>query len=225
MAAWNGFDFFIFLILTMNTILGMSRGASKEIVSTICLSTALIICIKYTIPLANFLNSSPTVTDALNVDLFQNFMKAIGAGPLTAGLLYQIAYSLSLLICFVGTFSVCEAGLSVTGFSESFSFPYAAVSRKVGGALGFTRGYIISLIFISIIAFHLLKDGSAFISGSFFVRTFASQALKLDALISAQEPENYQQLYQNKPYNEQDLYKNFPQQPTKPVQPNQMQQQ
>ncbi len=206
MGSWNGLDFFIFLILTINTVLGMSRGATKEIISTMCLSAALIGTIKFTVPLATFFNSSPIMNNVVDNKLTQNFMMAIGAGHLTAGLLIQTMYSISLLICFVGVFSLCEAGLSVTGFIEAFSFPYALLNRKVGGSLGFLRGYIISLIFLVIVMLHV-NIGRDFLAGSFFVNLFQSQAQTLDNLITSRNAANYNQLYQNQPYNEQNLYK------------------
>jgi|GEM_PF-1546419 len=223
MANWNGLDFFIFLILVLNTILGMARGATKEIISMMCLSIALIFSIRFTVPLANFFNSSPQITDVIDSPFVQNFMTAIGSGPLTTGLLNQVMYSISLLICFVGVFSLCEAALTVTGFTEFFSFPYAALNRKVGGTLGFTRGYIISLIFISIML-HIYKAGDIpgqdFISGSFFARLFKPQAQRLDNLISSQQPEKYYQLYQDQPYSAEDVYRELrkPETPTLPQQ-------
>ncbi len=226
---WNGLDFFVFLILVLNTILGLARGATREIISMMCLSAALIFSIVFTVPLTNFFNSSPLANAVVTSIFVQNFMAAIGAGPLTTYLLNQIMYSISLLICFVGVFCLCEAGLSVTGFVEFFSFPYAALNRKVGGALGFTRGYIICLIFLSILILHIYRAsniGGNFIGGSFFVNLFQSQIIKIDELISSQRPENYQQLYQNQPYNEQEIYKQlnkpeltFPTNPQSPSSP------
>src|SRR5205085_4360245 len=125
---WNGFDFLIFLILVLNTILGMARGATKEIISMMCLSMALIITIKFTVPLAGFFNSSPLISGVVSNNVVQNFMLAIGAGPLTEDLLDQIFYGLSLLVCFVGTFSICEGALNYTGFVQVFSFPYATLN-------------------------------------------------------------------------------------------------
>lgn len=220
MASWNGLDFFIFLILVINTVLGMSRGASKEIISLMCLSAALIFSIKFTVPLANFFNSSPLMNNVVDNSMTRNFMSAIGAGPLTTSSLSELMYCISLLICFVGVFSLCEAGLSISGFTESFSFPYAALNRKVGGALGFTRGYIISLLFLSIVSLHL-NIGKDFLSGSFFANLFSSQTQTFDGLISAQKPENYNQLYQNQPYKAEDIYKTLgkPEQPLPPQQP------
>src|SRR3990167_1645354 len=100
MDTWNGLDFFIFLIFASSTILGMVRGATREIISMMCLSVALIFSIKFTIPLAVFFNRSPLINNVVDNPFMQNFMQAIDAGPLTPELLAQIFYSISLLICF-----------------------------------------------------------------------------------------------------------------------------
>lgn len=212
---WNGLDFFILLILAVNTMMGLSRGATKEIISMMCLSIGLIFTIKFTIPLAAFFNSSPLINDVVNNKLIENFMIAINAGPLTANLLKQIFYSISLLLCFVGSFSVCEAVLSFSGFGEVFSFPFAAVNRQVGGTLGFTRGFVITLILLSILTLHIFSTSNAIMTtniftGSYFVNLFRTPTAKLDYLISAQKPESYREIYKDKNlYNETDLYKNI----------------
>src|SRR5947207_726926 len=121
MGNWNGLDFFIFLIFFVNTMYGMSRGATKEIISLMCLSVALIFTIRFTIPLTHFINSSPSINNVLTAAPIQNFMAAIGADPLNADFLSQLSYGLSVLICFVGVFSVAEAVL-VSSFSEMFTF-------------------------------------------------------------------------------------------------------
>lgn len=202
MDSWNGLDFFIFLIFAANTVLGMQRGASREIISMMCLSAALIFMIKFTVPLAMFLNRSPLINDVVNNQFMQNFMIAIGAGPLTADLLMEIMYCISMLICFVGVFSVCEAGLTASGVHESFSFPYATLSRKIGAALGCTRAYILTLLLLSILSLHLLKSspigGGDWISGSFFARLFQSSTVMMDQMITNRKPEDYQKLFQNK---------------------------
>src|SRR3990167_372539 len=131
----------------------------------------------------------------------QNFMIAIGAGPLTSELLMEVMYSISMLICFVSVYSICEGGLNVTGVHESFTFPYATLSRKVGGALGCTRGYIITLIFLSIINLHLLKGGAPggeFISGSFFAKLFQSATVKLDEMITSRKAEDYNKIFEDR---------------------------
>ena len=204
MDAWNGLDFFIFLIFASNTILGMVRGAIREIISMMCLSVALIFMIKFTVPLARFCNSSPLISNVVNNSIMQNFMQAIGAGPITPDLLYQIFYSLSLLICFMFPFSLCEGALSHMGVMEMYTFPYVVWDRKVGGALGCIRGYVFSLLFIVVLTLHIfaVSTAPAFLEGSFFINLFKGSALSLDHLVSAQQPEKYNEIYKGK-----DLYK------------------
>ena len=162
MNSWNGFDFLIFLIFAANTILGMSRGALKEIISMMCLSVGLIFAIKFTIPLADLFNQSPLIVDVVNNIFIQNFMHAINAGGVHLRFTLPDILFLSLLICFVGAFSICEGALAVAGVEGVFSFPYAVLNRKVGAALGCTRGYVISIIFIYIITLHIFKNDDRF---------------------------------------------------------------
>lgn len=197
---WNGLDFLIFLIFTVNVIHGMVRGATKEIISLMCISAALIITIKFTVPMANFFNSSPLIVNVVDNKIIQNFMVAIGAGPLTPDLLKQTFYCISMLICFVGTFSVCEAALSRPGFVEVFSFPYATLNRKVGAALGCTRGYIFVLFFLLIasLLFRVTPMGQSLFSGSYFARLFKSTIKQLDELIIGQQPEKYKEIFKDR---------------------------
>lgn len=129
-------------------------------------------------------------------------MLQIGAGTLTADMLYQISYSLSLLVCFTGAYSACEAGLSVTGAVEAFPFTYAALNRKIGGALGAVRGYVISLLVISIVTLHIFSGNYMVYGGSFFVGLFQSQTQQFDQIISGQQPDRYREIYEGK-----DLFK------------------
>lgn len=71
---WNGLDFFVFLILVLNTIRGMSRGAGKELIALMCLSAALIFSIKFTVPLADFLKTSPMMVSAVDNTFIRNFL-------------------------------------------------------------------------------------------------------------------------------------------------------
>lgn len=202
MGNWNGLDFFIFLIFFVNTMYGMSRGAMKEIISMMCLSVALIFTIRFTVPLANFIDTSPSINNVITATPVKNFMAAIGADPLTADFLAQLAYALSVLICFVGAFSVSEAVL-VSSFSEMFTFPYALWNRKVGAALGATRGYVISVIFIMIIGLHIFvhdnrRTYDEFARGSYFIGLFEGAAMRLDQIILGQEVTRYQEIYRDK---------------------------
>ncbi|MHB1949017.1 MAG: CvpA family protein [Gammaproteobacteria bacterium] len=209
MSNWSGLDFFIFLIFFLNLVLGASRGATKEIVSMMCLSVALIFTIKFTIPLTKFLNTSPLIQNVLQSKIIQNFMNAIGAGPLTADMLAEMTYCISLGICFVGVFSACEAMLSVVGFKEVFSFPYAALNRKVGAALGTVRGYVLATILVSMLIIHIFKHNE--IKDSYFVDLLRSSAYKLDSIIRHQQVERYGEIYnESTKYNESNVYQTVP---------------
>ncbi len=206
MNSWNGLDFFVFLILVVNTIRGMSRGAGKELIALMCLSAALIFSIKFTVPLANFLDQSPIMVSAVDNKFIRNFLHSIDAGPFTLGMAYELMYTISLLICFVSVFSITEACITFSGYAESLTITQAVVYRKIGAAIGFTRGYIISLVFLSILTLHIFKNESPkFVSGSFFINLFSSQIKKFDDMISSQQPENYQELYKSQPVNEQEI--------------------
>jgi len=221
MSNWNGLDFFIFLIFFVNTMLGMSRGAMKEIISMMCLSVALIFTIRFTVPLSDFLNSTPLFDEKSlyygwwTVGVVKNFMAVIGADQITLNLLRELSYSISMLICFVGTFSICEAVL-VSKFSEMFSFPFAVWNSKVGAALGATRGYVVAMIFIIIFSLHIFKNdnrevANQFMSNSYFISLFKNSALKIDSIIGGQDPTRYQEIYQDKDlFNEKSIEKIVP---------------
>jgi hypothetical protein len=196
---WNGLDFFIFLILALNAIQGMSRGTAKEILSMMCLSIALIFSIKFTLPLTNFINSSPLAHGVLSTPMIQRFMHAIGAGSLTLQLLHQIMYSISLLVCFVGIFCVLEATLTSSNVSQSMPLHEVLINRKVSSAIGLTRGYIINLIFLSIFTLHISGADNKFVRDSFFAKLFHTQTVKLDRIIRNQKPEDYKEIYKNQP--------------------------
>ena len=209
MSDWSGLDFFIFLIFFLNLVLGASRGATKEIVSMMCLSVALIFTIKFTIPLTKFLNSSPLIQNVLTSKFIQNFMASIGAPPLTGDMLAEMTYCISLGICFVGVFSACEAMLSIVGFKEVFSFPYAALNRKVGAALGTVRGYVLATILVSMLVIHIFKNGE--IKDSHFVNILSGSAYKLDSIIRHQQVERYNEIYnESTKYNESNVYQVVP---------------
>lgn len=229
MSSWNGLDFFVFLIFLLNTILGMARGATREIIAMMCLCASLIFMIKFTVPLAAFFNNSPLISDMINNVMTVNFMKAIGAGPLTDKLLGQLFYCISLLVCFVGIFSITSAVLHFAGFQEAFSFPFATMSKKVGGGLGFVRGYIFSLIFLLILVHIFNKENNSainnsFINQSFFYGIFESSVNKLDQIIIGQNPDKYREIFQGKNlYTPEEMFKHVNE--SQPVFPQQQQQQ
>ncbi len=199
MDSWNGLDFIIFLILAVNTLLGMSRAAAKEIISTICLCLALICTIKFTLPLAGFFNASPLAYKVVTSQYVQNFIASLGLTAITENTLHQIFYSISLLVCFVGVFSIGEGVLAMSGILEVYSFPYAWLNRKLGAALGAVRGYVIVLILISITVLHVFKDvNNPLFTGSTFVKLFYKSAERLDSIIYKQKPEEYHNIFKDK---------------------------
>lgn len=216
MSGWNGLDFLVFLIFFANMVLGMTRGATKEIISLMCLSVALIFTIKFTIPLQHILMSSPLIHDVLTSSFIQNFTDTIGLDPLSRETLRELSFTLSVLLWFTGAFCISEA-MMVSGFVETFSFPYAVWNRKVGAGIGCTRGYIICVILIMVCNGHLLRNsqhvGTLF-SGSYFVRLFTPAAQKLDSLIQGQQVERYYEIYQDRNlFTPADLQKTLEKQP------------
>ncbi len=194
MSSWTGLDFFFFLVFLLNTLLGMSRGATKEIISMMCLSAALVVMIQFTIPMTKFMNSSPLITDVVTAKMTQNFMRAIDMPPLTEATILHFNYCVSLLVCFVGTFGALEAVLTVTGIQEVYHFPYAIADRKLGATLGATRGFVIVLIFIIILEHLFVGDAPR----SKFIDLLGNSAKKLDELVEAQAPERFQEILQDK---------------------------
>jgi hypothetical protein len=180
-------------------IQGMSRGTAKEIISLMCLSIALIFSIKFTIPLAHFLNTSPLLQTVLTTPMVQRFMHMIGAGALTLSLLEQMMYSISLLVCFVGIFTILEAALTTTSIVQTMPLHQILINRKVSSVIGLTRGYVIGLIFLSIITLHLVNDNTQFVRESFFVKLFYSQTRRLDHIIRHQKPDDFKEIYKNQP--------------------------
>src|SRR5579872_657038 len=208
MSGWTGLDFFIFLIFLVNTLLGMARGGMKEIISLISLCAALVIMIKFTVPLTKFLNSTPLITEVITSNFVQNFMRAIEMPPLTESMLLQVGYCISLLICFVGTFSVCDAVLAYSSMMEAFGFTMAVTNRKMGAALGSTRGFVLVLIFIIVLE-HLFAGHTP---ASNFINLLGGSAKKMDDLISAQAPERYLEILQDKNlYNQENVLKDLSQ--------------
>ncbi len=172
----------------------MSRGGLREVISTLSLCAALVITIQFTVPLTEFMTKSPLISDVVTSAFFQNFMKSVDMPPLTAAMLFHISYCVALLICFVGTFSVCEGVLAYSGMMESFSLPTAIMNRKAGAASGAMRGFVLVLIFIIILDHLFIANGS----GSTFINLLHGSARKMDALISARAPERYQEILQDR---------------------------
>lgn len=217
---WNQLDFFIFLILAINFIQGLVRGATREIIALMCLCFAIIVTIKFTVPVETFLNKSPAKTIAAESEIVQNFLysfnDALNNGQqmniTPMALLNRIVFCISLVLCFTAAYSVTAAGLSVSGFVEVFSFPYAALNRKIGGALGFLRGYVVSLIvIICLMTFYAQGNnflGSEWVKNSAFVNLlYKDPATKFFEIIKTQDPDRYRDIFENRGnFTVQDMY-------------------
>ncbi len=202
MSGWSGLDFFIFLIFLVNTLLGMSRGATKEIISMMGLCAALVIMIQFTIPLTNFFNSSPLLSDVVSSQFVQNFMQSVNMPPLTQDMLLHMNYCLSLAICFVGSFSVCEAVLSYSNVIQAFNFHYDFLNRKLGGTFGATRGFVVVVLLIIILE-HLFQGN---VPRSSFVNLLQGPANTADNLITQRAPNQYQEILQDRNlYNQENV--------------------
>lgn len=200
MNGWNWLDFFIFLIFFLNIMMGMARGASKEVMAAMCLIVALIFTIKFTIPLAAFFNKSPLINNVIDTPIVQNFMEVIGAGPLTVRLLAEIFYCIALLICFVGVYSICSALLHFSGFNEVFGFTLGTMNRKVGGTFGLARGYVVTLILLVVLTHIFNKENNSrmddsLLTGSTFARFYQPSVRLLDKIIREQNAEKYREIY------------------------------
>jgi len=209
MNSWNGVDFFIFLIFLMNTLLGMARGGLKEFISSFSLIAALVVTIRFTIPITEFMNGSPMIEEGLTSQFVQNFMHAINMPPLTEAMVLQMNYCLAMMILFVLTYSLCDAALAFGSPTEAFGLSVTIVNRKLGIALGAVRGFVISLLFV-IIFIHLYEGNVT----SVVVNSLRGPAEKLDNLIRARTPEQYQQILQDEklyhPENVLSVLKNTP---------------
>ena len=124
----------------------------------------------------------------------QNFVTSIGLGPLTQEGIFSFGYGVSLLICFMGIFSIGEATLAYTNAMNLFTFPYMAVDRKVGAAMGAVRGFVFATIFV----LFCLTFNNPFSANSYFISVLTPSASRLNTLIIQQTPERYQEVLKDK---------------------------
>lgn len=136
-------DFIIFGVIFLNTIAGFARGAVKEIVSILVLIVALVITIKFTATIANFLNTSQGSMDVLAV--FAKFLSINATEPL-----FLFTWGLALLLLFVGVFCIGETVNYYTSIGI-ITFPLQFLGRLIGVVLGFIRGYAFALILLLVL--------------------------------------------------------------------------
>ena len=140
-------DYIFLAFFFFSTLLGLSRGFFKELISLVSILFALIITIKFTGPVANWLNASNGAQDVvLAVSTF------FGVHVGTQLTLFTIG--LTVLVLFVGVYSVGEA-MNAYGLFEMLVGPgvISLTYRILGGIIGFVRGYIFNLILIIFIGF------------------------------------------------------------------------
>lgn len=184
----------------------MARGGLKEIISALSLCAALVITIEFTMPLFKFINTSPLINDVITSNFFQNFMKSIEMPPLTEDMIIRLNYCLSLLLCFVGAFSICEAVLSYSSLIEAFGLPATLANRKLGGALGVVRGFVLVLIFI-IVLDKIYHDD---VPASKFVNLLQGSATKMNDIVISGAPQRYLEILQDKNlYNQENVMKDL----------------
>jgi hypothetical protein len=156
--------------------------------------------IKFTMPVAEYINKSPLIIDVVTSQFVMNFMKAINMPPLTDAVLFSFNFCLSLLICFVGTFSVCEATLSYSSAMEAFGMSTTIINRKSGAAFGATRGFVLVLIFIVILQRLFVGEPPA----SRFIDLLGPSATKMKDIIVSGAPQRYIEILQDKNLYNQD---------------------
>jgi membrane protein required for colicin V production len=174
MADFTWFDYILFLIFFLNTILGFARGVSKEIISFLSLVIALFIAVKFTTPIANVLTTSQGAEDVLAV--FTKYLSYNGSGSLNS-----LAFGLSFLILFLGIFFTGEAAIFYANI-ELFLFPFSVIGRLLGAALGFVRGYVLDVVLLLILQLTSFPMNNAW-EQSYFVPRLMPQVTKLAGLI------------------------------------------
>lgn len=161
MAEYTWFDYIIFGIFFLTTILGLARGLFREVISLVVLAVAFIVTIKFTAPVADFLNNSQGAQDVISV-----ISKTIGTDWSTP--LSSVTLALTLLVLFVGCLSVGEAvnyfAALNTYMTPSISFMY----RILGGAIGMIRGYGFNIVLVLLMQITPLTQEAAW-TQSYFV--------------------------------------------------------
>src|SRR3990167_5439569 len=145
MADFTWLDYLIFGVFFLNIILGLARGLLREIIGILSLIVALLVSIKFTLPITEFLNSSDGFKSVISA--FTSFTDFNVMGPLS-----YISLGVSFLILFVGTYSIGEA---VNYYAPAFGvlmFPRMAfIDRILAASLGYIRGYVFSLVLILVV--------------------------------------------------------------------------
>jgi uncharacterized membrane protein required for colicin V production len=172
------FDVVLFLAIFVNTILGFARGLFREAISILCLIVAIVVAMKFTVPLSEFLSTSAGFKDVVLV--ITRYANHPGAN----GPLYLFGFGVSFLLLFVGVYSISEVvNHYVSNIGAFILFPMLAIlDRIIAGVLGFIRGYIFALITILIVGLSPVVLTSGW-TNSVLVPNLWPNAFKLGAMI------------------------------------------
>ena len=172
------FDVILFLIIFVNTILGFARGLFREAISLLCLIVAMVVAMKFTIPLSDFLSTSAGFNDVVFV--ITKYTGYSGAN----GVLYLFGFGVSFLLLFVGVYCIAEVvNHYISNVGAFILFPMMAIlDRLIAGLLGFIRGYVFALITILIVGLSpvVLSDGW---TSSVLIPSLMPNAIKLGVMI------------------------------------------
>lgn len=134
LSSFNWVDYIILGIFLASTLLGLTRGFVKEIISLIALIAAFVLAMMFANPLAAMLSHSAANATGANAE------------PTVSYIALAVAY----LIIFVGTILV--GGIVNLIFNIAIkSGGLGFGNRLLGAAFGFARGFIFNLVLIFLV--------------------------------------------------------------------------
>ena len=168
-------DYFIFGIFLFSALLGLARGLLREIISALSLLLALVVMIKFTMPLSALLYNNQGA-----LDVIASFMYYFNLA--VASQLYVVAVGVSLLLLFVAVYTTGEA-INFYANLELVVFPLAWIGRILGAALGLMRVYVFNLILILVVQLTPIVQEAAW-TQSVFVPQLQPKATQLGNLLN-----------------------------------------
>lgn len=134
MQGFNWVDYIVLAILFFSTLVGLSRGVVKEVISIATWVAAFFVASVFATPVANYFSSSPQA---------QSVISSAGSGasaPIT-----WLAYGLSFIGLFIITMiagaiinSVMSRAVEVSGISFA--------NRLLGALFGMIRGFLLNIM-------------------------------------------------------------------------------
>jgi membrane protein required for colicin V production len=171
----NIVDIIILIIIFLSVMIGFSRGLISEVVSLGTLIAAFAIAIMFTNPLAAYFSSTATVQGVVSETT--NAIGASTAQPIsyvTIGISFTILFVVTLII---GAFIKMALNLmfqtGILGFGN----------RVLGGAFGFVRGLLLTLVMIFLVQLSPLAQ-QPWWQQSKYVPYFQSQVVWLGSIVS-----------------------------------------